>query len=180
VVKYGVILDPELFAWLERNATAILQRDPDALQHIIVRSCELKAQVVEQDEREETGLRAILNYGHTFAHAFETIGGYGAWLHGEAVAAGMVCAARLAERLGRIDAELGARQRALLQAFGLPTEVPTEWPAEQLVDVMRRDKKAEAGNLRFILPTRLGHVETVAGVQPTQVVAALHEIPASA
>src|SRR5438874_2230817 len=93
VVKYGVILDPELFAFLEDNADAILARDTDKIVHIVARSCRLKADVVEQDEREETGLRAILNYGHTFAHAFEIAAGYGAWLHGEAVSAGMCCAA---------------------------------------------------------------------------------------
>jgi 3-dehydroquinate synthase len=105
-VKYGVILDPELFAYLERHADAILRREADAVMHIVARSCRLKADVVEKDERELTGLRAVLNYGHTFAHAFETVGGYGAWLHGEAVAAGMVCASRLAERRGLIPAEV--------------------------------------------------------------------------
>ena len=90
VVKYGVILDAEFFAWLEANADAVLRARPAGGRHVVARSCRLKADVVEQDEREETGLRAVLNYGHTFAHAFETVGGYGAWLHGEAVAAGMV------------------------------------------------------------------------------------------
>src|SRR5262245_59401693 len=103
VVKYGVILDAEFFAWLEANASAILAREPESLVRIISRSCRLKADVVEKDEREETGLRAVLNYGHTFAHTFETVGGYGAWLHGEAVAAGMICASRLAEKLGMVD-----------------------------------------------------------------------------
>ncbi len=93
VVKYGVIMDPEFFKWQEKNAGAILRRESDALQYLVARCCRLKADVVEQDEREEAGIRMILNYGHTFAHAFETVGGYGAWLHGEAVAAGMICAA---------------------------------------------------------------------------------------
>jgi 3-dehydroquinate synthase len=114
VVKYGVIQDAEFFAWQEANVKRILARDSNAVRHIVARSCQLKAVVVEQDEREETGLRAILNYGHTFAHAFETVGGYGNWLHGEAVAAGMVCASRLAEKLGRIDSETTARQVRLL------------------------------------------------------------------
>jgi 3-dehydroquinate synthase len=157
VVKYGVILDAELFAWLEANADAVLRRDPEAVRHVVARSCRLKADVVEQDEREETDVRAKLNYGHTFAHAFETVGGYGAWLHGEAVAAGMVCASRLAERLGMIPAEVTARQVELLLRFGLPTE-PLDRPADELLGVMRRDKKVRDGRLRFVLPARLGEV----------------------
>lgn len=164
VVKYGVIQDAEFFAWQEAHTAAILARDANTIAHIVARSCRLKADVVEQDEREETGLRAILNYGHTFAHAFETLGGYGAWLHGEAVAAGMVCASRLAEQLGRIDAEVTRRQLALLSAFGLPVRPKSEWPIDAMIDVMRRDKKSSAGKLRFVLPTKLGHVELVDGV----------------
>ncbi len=158
VVKYGVILDAAFFEYLEANAAALVARDPAALRHVVGRSCRLKADVVERDEREETGLRAVLNYGHTFAHAFETVGGYGDWLHGEAVAAGMVCAARLAERHGLVGPELGARQLALLKAVGLPIAPRREWPADELIAVMRRDKKAAGGKLRFILPTRLGEV----------------------
>ncbi|HYH68116.1 MAG TPA: 3-dehydroquinate synthase [Urbifossiella sp.] len=158
VVKYGVILDAPFFEYLEANAAALLARDAAALRHVVGRSCRLKADVVERDEREETGLRAVLNYGHTFAHAFETVGGYGGWLHGEAVAAGMVCAARLAERHGLVGPDLGKRQLALLTALGLPTAPKREWPADELIAVMRRDKKAAGGKLRFILPTRLGEV----------------------
>jgi 3-dehydroquinate synthase len=117
--------------------------------------------VVEKDEREETGLRAALNYGHTFAHAFEAVGGYGAWLHGEAVAAGMACAARLAEKLGRIGPELGQRQNALLKGFGLPIAPRSEWPTPDLLAVMKRDKKAVGGRMRFILPTRIGEVQLI-------------------
>ncbi len=157
VVKYGVILDAEFFRYLEGNADAILRRDPAAIRHIVGRSCRLKADVVEKDEREETGLRAILNYGHTFAHAFETAAGYGTWLHGEAVAAGMVCASRLAERRGLVGAELTNRQCELLRRFQLPT-TPEAWPVESLLATMRSDKKALAGKLRFILPRRLGKV----------------------
>ncbi|MCZ2342513.1 MAG: 3-dehydroquinate synthase [Bacteroidales bacterium] len=158
VVKYGVILDAEFFEYLEAHREPILARDPVALRHIIARSCRLKADVVEEDEREETGLRAMLNYGHTFAHAFETVGGYGAWLHGEAVAAGMVCASRLAEKIPLIEPTITERQIQLLQAFGLPTASQPAWSADALIEVMRRDKKAKAGKLRFILPTRLGRV----------------------
>jgi 3-dehydroquinate synthase len=164
VVKYGVILDAEFFAFLEANVKPILARAPVAVSHVVARSCRLKADVVEKDEREETGLRAKLNYGHTFAHAYETVAGYGAWLHGEAVAAGMVAASRLAEKLGRIPPEVTARQVKLLAALGLPTTANPAWPADELIAVMRRDKKAVAGSLRFVLPTRLGEVELVAGV----------------
>ena len=121
VVKYGVALDAGFFNHVEANAHAILARDPALLRSVVLQSCRLKADVVERDEREETGLRAVLNYGHTFAHAYEAVAGYGTWLHGEAVAAGMVSASRLAEALGRVDAEFTERQRALLAKFHLPT-----------------------------------------------------------
>jgi 3-dehydroquinate synthase len=157
VVKYGVILDADFFAWQEAGAEAVLRRDAEAVRHLVARSCRLKADVVEKDEREETGLRAVLNYGHTFAHAFETVGGYGAWLHGEAVSAGMVCASRFAERRGLIPAEVTARQVRLLERFGLPV-APQRWPVEELLRVMRSDKKNVAGRLRLVLPRRLGEV----------------------
>jgi 3-dehydroquinate synthase len=168
VVKYGVILDPDFFAFLEHNISAILAREPSAVQRMVLRSCELKARVVEQDEREETGLRAVLNYGHTFAHAFETAGGYGAWLHGEAVAAGMICASRLAEKGGLIPTLVTERQRRLLEAFGLPTG-PKHWPIDDLITTMRTDKKALAGRLRFVLPRRLGEVSLVDDVPESDV-----------
>jgi 3-dehydroquinate synthase len=173
VVKYGVILDAEFFAYVEANAAAIRSRQPESLVHVVTRSCRLKADVVEQDEREETGLRAVLNYGHTFAHAFETVGGYGDWLHGEAVAAGMVCASRLAERRGLVGADLTRRQVALLEAFALPIAPKPGWPADDLIAVMRRDKKAAGGRLRFILPTRLGEVRLFDDVPEADVRAVL-------
>jgi 3-dehydroquinate synthase len=172
VVKYGVILDDSFFAWLENNADAVLHRDQEAVRHVVTHSCTLKAMVVRQDEREETGQRAALNYGHTFAHAFETTAGYGDWLHGEAVSAGMICAAKLAQRLGRIGSETVARQMKLLQRFGLPIE-PGPWPAAQLLQAMRTDKKALAGRLRFVLPLRLGAVELVENVPESEVLAVL-------
>ena len=175
VVKYGVILDAEFFEYLEVNAAAIRARDPEAILHIVERSCRLKADVVEKDEREETGLRAMLNYGHTFAHAFETVGGYGGWLHGEAVAAGMVCASRLAERRGLIGSDLTKRQRELLASFFLPTSPKREWPIDEMIAVMRRDKKASAGELRFILPTKLGEVRLFDGISEQQVREILEE-----
>ena len=174
VVKYGVIFDPELFAFLETRSAEILARDPECVRRIVKDSCRLKADVVEKDEREETGLRAVLNYGHTFAHAFETIGGYGAWLHGEAVAAGMVCAARLAVALNHITQDVADRQLALLNRLNLPIEPKPTWSTDALIDVMRRDKKSLAGKLRFVLPTRLGHAELMNDIPESAVREALH------
>jgi 3-dehydroquinate synthase len=172
VVKYGVILDAELFEYLEAHVAALVNRDQDVLAHVIARCCRLKADVVERDEREETGLRAVLNYGHTFAHALEALAGYGKLLHGEALAVGMVCASRLAERLGRVDAALTQRQRSLLEALGLPVEMP-ELDRDKILDTMTHDKKAEHGRLRFVLPSKLGHVELVGEVDPADVRPAL-------
>lgn len=165
VLKYGVILDAEFFAWLEAHAAAVRGREPDPLLHVVERSATLKARVVERDEHETSGLRAILNYGHTFAHAFETAAGYGTLLHGEAVAIGMAAAARLAAALGRVDADFVARQDALLRSLGLPVAATDlGWsppPADDLLAIMGRDKKTVGGRLRFVLPSRLGHVELV-------------------
>jgi 3-dehydroquinate synthase len=174
VVKYGVIRDAGFFGWLEKNSDALLKKRGPAVSHVVAQCCRIKAEVVEKDEREETGLRMILNYGHTFAHAFEAYAGYGMWLHGEAVAAGMVCASRLAERLRLIGPELTERQRRLLECFGLPT-APNAWPADDLIAIMRRDKKAQAGRLRFILPHRLGEVAAVDDVAESDVAAILAE-----
>lgn len=170
VVKYGVILDPQLFAWLEKNVRAVLDREPAALRRVVADCCRLKASVVERDERERTGMRAALNYGHTFGHAYETAAGYGRLLHGEAVAIGMDRAAALAARLGRIPQDLVGRQRSLLEAFGLPTRGPGAGSGagaaeiERLVGIMRCDKKSVAGRLRFVLPARMGSVEIVPDV----------------
>ena len=172
VIKYGVIMDAEFFALLEDHVEDIHARDVGLLKTIISRCCQLKAQVVEQDERETTGLRAILNYGHTFCHAFETVTNYGRFLHGEAVAIGMMCAARLAESMGRIDQQLISRQAALLTACNLPLTVSDIDP-ESLLAAMQHDKKVEHGKLRFVLPTRIGHVELVDDVSLDLVRAAL-------
>lgn len=172
VVKYGVILDAVFFEWLERHAVELAAREPGALRYAIARCCRLKADVVERDEREETGLRAVLNYGHTFAHALETLTGYSQLLHGEAVSIGMICASRLAERLGSIDAQSTSRQRELLARLGLPVEPPNVDP-ESMIGAMARDKKVEHGRLRFVLPTRIGHVELIGDVDPSHVRAVL-------
>ncbi|MCA9134222.1 MAG: 3-dehydroquinate synthase [Planctomycetales bacterium] len=172
VLKYGVILVPELFDYLEQHTSAVLARDAAAVTHIVAESCRAKADVVRQDERETTGLRAILNYGHTFAHALESVAGYGTLLHGEAVAIGMHMAAVLAHRLQRVPLEFVQRQEQLLTALELPTQFAAA-DGEQLWQAMQHDKKVEHGTLRFVLPRQLGQVELVAGVAKEQVLAAL-------
>jgi 3-dehydroquinate synthase len=155
VIKYGPIADMRFFEWLELNIDALLARDDGALRHAIRRSCEIKAQVVQLDER-ESGLRAILNFGHTFGHAIEAGLGYGEWLHGEAVGCGMVMASRLSERLGLIDAALSARVQALVGRAGLPVRGPA-LGVERYLELMRVDKKAEAGEIRFVVIDAPGH-----------------------
>ncbi len=174
VVKYGVILDAELFAYLEQNIKTLIARDPQVLQQVVARCCQLKADIVRQDEREETGLRAVLNYGHTFGHALETLTHYKRYLHGEAVAIGMQCAASLAERLGHVAPGLAERQGRLMAALGLPVEMPKLDPQKILASMMH-DKKVEHGQLRLVLPTRLGQVELVADVPADDVLAVLEK-----
>ncbi|MBV8604735.1 MAG: 3-dehydroquinate synthase [Pelomonas sp.] len=154
VIKYGPIADPEFLAWLEANLDALLARDAAALTHAIRRSCEIKAAVVGADER-EAGLRAILNFGHTFGHAIEAGLGYGAWLHGEGVACGMVLAAELSARLGLAETSLVTRLTRLLERAGLPVRAP-QMPIERWLELMRVDKKAEGGEIRFVLIEGLG------------------------
>lgn len=181
VIKYGVILDGEFFDYLERNVAGLIEREPEVLKPVVARSCRLKADVVEGDEEERTGLRAVLNYGHTFAHAFEAVGGYGTLLHGEAVSIGMVCASRLAERLGQIPPEATQRQVDILSAVGLPVTLPTgqPWNAYELLERMRLDKKATGGQMRFVLPTRIGHVELLGGIDERDVLTVLESANAS-
>jgi len=171
VVKYGMILDANFFVWLEANAADLLAREPEALTAAVERSAGLKARVVEQDERERSGLRAALNYGHTFGHAYETAAGYGTLLHGEAVAIGMARAARLAVALGRLDGSVVARQDSLLSQLRLPTAPPSAGAIapHTLIAIMGRDKKALDGRLRFVLPDAIGRVELVDGVDPAVV-----------
>ncbi|MDB5342894.1 MAG: aroB 1 [Schlesneria sp.] len=175
VVKYGVILDAEFFRYLEHNIAAINARQPEAVRHIVAKSCRLKADVVERDEYEATGLRAVLNYGHTFGHAFEALCGYGQLLHGEAVAIGMVYASRLAERRGLIDGSITDRQISLLEALHLPIALPAEvkLSTDAVVERMRLDKKTVAGSLRFVLPTRIGEVKTFGDIPESEVRALL-------
>ena len=153
VIKYGPIADMTFFDWIEVNLDALLAKDPAALAHAIKRSCEIKAWVVGQDER-ESGLRAILNFGHTFGHAIESGLGYGNWLHGEGVGCGMVMAAHLSQRLGLVDQAFVERLTRLIQRAGLPVKAPllsiTD-NAGRYLDLMRIDKKSEAGEIRFVL-----------------------------
>lgn len=175
VIKYGVILDADFFSWLEQNIDRLNNRAPDVMRHIVARSCELKAWVVKEDEYETKGLRAVLNYGHTYAHAFEALSGYGQLLHGEAVAIGMICGSRLAAHLGRISHTETDRQAELLKAVGLPVEVPESMHEkhDEILNCMLLDKKTVAGDLKFVLPDRIGHVETVGGVDSNAVLACL-------
>ncbi len=157
VIKYGVIWDAGLFSFLDENRSAILDLEKDPLTHVIKRSCEIKAEVVSKDER-EGGLRAILNYGHTVGHAVETATGYAAYIHGEAVAIGMQVAAKLASLLGLLDRKDVERIRSLIDSYELPSSVPAGLETERLFSSMQLDKKAVAGELRFVLPEKIGSV----------------------
>jgi 3-dehydroquinate synthase len=172
VAKYGAIRDADFLDWLEAHADALLARDADALAEAIARSCAHKAEIVERDPFER-GERALLNFGHTFAHAIETEQGYGGLNHGEAVAVGMVRAARLSSRLGLSNDADAMRLERLLARFGLPTDVPAGLDAGALVARMRLDKKAEAGRLRFVLWRGAGLAEVVGNVAETEVAAVL-------
>ena len=171
VIKYGAIRDVGFFEWLEANVAALVARDPAALAHAIARSCAIKAAVVAADER-EAGERAILNFGHTFGHAIEAAEGYGNWLHGEAVAAGMVTAGRLSERVCALASADTARLEALVSAAGLPTAPPPirfgRW-----LELMRRDKKVERSALRFVLLDALGHAVVRSGIAETDLLVVL-------
>jgi 3-dehydroquinate synthase len=171
VIKYGPIADADFLRWLEDQLPALLARDPDALLHAVRRSCEIKAGVVGQDER-ESGLRAILNFGHTFGHAIEAGLGYGQWLHGEAVACGMLMASELSVELGLMPRSFVERMRHLLERAGLPARAPAIG-VDRFVELMRVDKKAEAGAIRFVVIEALGR----AGVRaaPDELVRAVIE-----
>ncbi|MET0517709.1 MAG: 3-dehydroquinate synthase, partial [Burkholderiaceae bacterium] len=154
VIKYGPIADAAFLDWIEAHLDALLARDKAALAYAVKRSCEIKAWVVSQDER-EAGLRAILNFGHTFGHAIETGLGYGEWLHGEGVACGMVMASDLSVRLGLMPAGFLPRMRRLIERAGLPVVGP-KLGVERYLELMRVDKKSEGGEIRFVLIEGLG------------------------
>ncbi len=155
IIKHGAILDPEYFAWLEEDIEKLIERDSQALARAIYRSCEIKADVVRQDEKESSGLRAILNFGHTFGHAIEAGLGFGTWLHGEAVGCGMVMAADLSCRMGFLDTASKDRIQKLVAAAGLPTVAP-DLGEDQWIELMRVDKKNAGGEIQFVLLKELG------------------------
>jgi 3-dehydroquinate synthase len=158
IIKYGCILDADFFSWLEANMSALVAKDSAALAYAIERSCQLKAGVVSADERESSGQRALLNFGHTFGHAIEAGMGYGSWLHGEAVGCGMAMAALLSSQLGQLDTPSFKRVINLIHQAGLPL-TPPGWPAQDYLDWMAHDKKSSGGAIRYILLKGLGQSE---------------------
>uniref|UniRef100_UPI00061813AA 3-dehydroquinate synthase n=1 Tax=Chromobacterium vaccinii TaxID=1108595 RepID=UPI00061813AA len=162
VIKYGLLGDAGFLAWLEANMAKLRARDGEALQYAVKRSCEMKAAIVSEDEK-ENGVRALLNLGHTFGHAIEAGLGYGAWLHGEAVAVGMVLAAAASAELGWISRNDLERVRRLIAAAGLPVKAPS-MPTEQWLSLMSHDKKVEAGTVRFVLLRSLGQAVIESGL----------------
>jgi 3-dehydroquinate synthase len=179
IVKYGVLGDADFFAWLQSNAEALLARDPATLAKAIATSCRHKAAIVARDETEQ-GERALLNFGHTFAHALETASGYGVLLHGEAVAIGMVLAARLSTQLGRAPTADAESLATLLARFGLPTALPAALEPDALIALMRLDKKNLSGRLRLILWRGIGNAEIVPDVDTEVIKAVLREGPRAA
>ena len=165
VIKYGLIYDVEFLAWLEQNIDGLNECDPELLAYAIKRSCEIKAEVVAQDER-ESGIRAILNLGHTFGHAIETEQGYGNWLHGEAVGAGMWMAADLSHRLGWISAGDLARTETLLRRANLPVRAPENMSPERFIELMSLDKKVLDGRIRLVLLKQLGEAVVTDSADP--------------
>jgi len=156
VIKHGIIADADLFAYMEEHAEAILGNDLAALEYPVQRSCEIKAAIVAADEREH-GVRANLNYGHTFGHGIEAVTEYGRFLHGEAIALGMCAAGDLARSLGLVDDAFVARQRDCIRAYGLP-DAWADIPVEATLAAMKHDKKTRAGTMKFVLADRMGHV----------------------
>lgn len=176
VVKYGLICDPDFFLWLESNISKLLSRDTSTLVYAIARSCQDKADIVSADER-EAGQRALLNLGHTFGHAIETGMGYGEWLHGEAVAAGMAIAAKLSCNLGWLDDAKVLQIKRLLKLAGLPVEPPALLSHERMMSLMSVDKKVLDGNLRLILLKDIGRAVVTDQFEMRDVVQTLDEYP---
>ncbi|MDH5358871.1 MAG: 3-dehydroquinate synthase, partial [Gammaproteobacteria bacterium] len=155
VIKYGLINDPEFFDWLEKNMSGLRAREPVLLAEAIERSCQDKVDVVASDELEH-GVRALLNLGHTFGHAIETGMGYGNWLHGEAIAVGMIMAAELSQRMSWIDTDTVERIKKILVAAGLPITTPSDMTSEQFMSLMAVDKKVQNGLIRLVLLKGIG------------------------
>lgn len=168
VIKHGILADSEFFDWLENHVDELLTLDNDAITHAIKRCCEIKASIVSADEKEQ-GVRALLNLGHTFGHAVEASEGYGKWLHGEAVGVGMVLAADLSLRLGRISPLAAMRVKSLVEKAGLPTSLPAGNSSKKLLDLMALDKKVTDGGIRFVLMDKIGKAALVEDVDPEMV-----------
>jgi len=164
VIKYGIMYDGDFFTWIEDQTTAIKNRDADALRYLITKCCSIKAEVVNLDEKEH-GVRALLNLGHTFGHAIEAEKGYGVWLHGEAVAAGMVLATKLAVLRNWITASECSRIQRLLMLFNLPIIGPADMSADRYIKHMQHDKKVLSGKMRFIVPTSIGSAKVIDDVK---------------
>lgn len=176
VIKYGVIWDASFFGWLAENISKILGQDPASLDQVIETCCKIKAAVVEQDETEQ-GRRAILNYGHTIGHAIELLSGYGTYLHGEAVAIGMVYEARLAHRIGLLDAAAVAGIEELIANMQLPVHLPTGIDRQEMIKSMYTDKKVTAGKLTFALPERIGSARVVKDLAESDIMKVLEVVP---
>lgn len=177
VIKYGLICDRDFYHWLQHNREALIDKEPNALKLAIERSCEAKARVVAADER-EAGVRAILNLGHTFAHAIESAKGYGRWLHGEAVAAGMVLAVRLSIRRGMLADDCLPVLLSWLEGVGLPTEPPKDIPTNLWLELMGRDKKVLDGRLRLVLLREIGEAFVTSDVESSDLAEFLGEFAA--
>jgi 3-dehydroquinate synthase len=177
VIKYGPIADDSFFEWIEAHLDRLLAREPAALGHAIRRSCEIKAQIVSRDER-ESGLREILNFGHTFGHAIEAGLGFGTWLHGEAIGCGMAMATELSSRLGLIESEYAHRIISVVQRAGLSTFGPTALSVERYLELMRIDKKALDGQIRFVMLDAPGHAIVRSAPEHTVRAAILARTPA--
>ncbi len=175
IIKYGVIYDRNLFDFLEQSRNEILKLNKKAIKYIIKRSCEIKAEIVSKDER-ESGLRSILNYGHTIGHAIETVTEYKSFLHGEAVAIGMYIEARLAQMLNLIDNSEVLKIRSLIDSYGLPSELPPSLKIEEIFLSMQLDKKAIAGELKFILPEKIGRVVIYKGITEKKIKKLIQEL----
>lgn len=155
VIKYGIIHDAEFFLWLENNRDLVLAREPQAISHIIATSCQAKADIVRQDEQEH-GVRALLNLGHTFGHAIEAHTGYATWLHGEAVATGMIMASMLSNKCNHLESTAVARIHDIVLDYELPVHPPADLGEARFMEYMQRDKKVRDGVIRFVLPTAIG------------------------
>lgn len=173
VIKYGLIMDSEFFQFLESSVDLIEQRDPETLTQCIARCCLCKAAIVEEDERETSGRRAILNYGHTYGHAIEAVFGFGRFLHGEAIAIGMTCAARLACKLGMVQDSFLKRQTDLFRKMKLPVDCPEEHH-DELIASMKHDKKVARGELKLILPVGVGEVVVQAAPEDQMILESLN------